>query len=80
MDRPQDTVEEVVECVNPREQGPLVSDPSESVISNYDVLAEPTEALLKISHDMAQVLEQLIAPKAPIDMVKRHGVTPKIIP
>ena len=30
------------------------------------------EALLKISHDMARVLERLIAPKAIIDMVRRH--------
>ena len=28
--------------------------------------------LLKISHDVAWVLERLTAPKAPIDMVKRH--------
>ena len=35
--------------------------------------AEPYEALLRISQDMAQVLERLRAPKAPIDMVRRHG-------
>ena len=33
----------------------------------------PTEALLKISHDMARVLDRLPAPKAPIDMVRKHG-------
>ena len=71
MDRPRDTVEEATKSVNPREQGPLASDPSESVRSDHDT--EPTEALLKISHDMAWVLERLIAPKAPIDMVRRHG-------
>ena len=71
MDRPQDTVEEVVESVNPREQGPSSSNPSKSFRSNHD--NEPTEALLKISNDMARVLERLIAPKAPIDMVRRHG-------
>ena len=32
-----------------------------------------TEALLKISHDMARVLDRLTAPKAPIDMVRKHG-------
>ena len=31
------------------------------------------EALLRISQDMAWVLDRLIAPKAPIDMVRRHG-------
>ena len=50
MDRPRDTVEEATESVNPREQGPSASDPSESVRSDRDT--EPTEALLKISHDM----------------------------
>ena len=31
------------------------------------------EALLKISQDMTRVLERVTAPKAPIDMVRRHG-------
>ena len=70
MDQPQDTVEEAAESVNLREQGPSASDPFESIRSDCDT--EPTEALLKISHDMAQVLERLTAPKAPIDMVRRH--------
>ena len=73
MDRPRDSVEEAAESVNPREQGPSASDPSKSVRSDRDILAEPTEAFLKISHDMARVLERLTAPKAPIDMVRRHG-------
>ena len=34
---------------------------------------EPTEALLRISQDMALVLDILTAPKAPIDTVRRHG-------
>ena len=63
--------EEAVESVNPRKQGPSASDPSESVRSDRDT--ELKEALLKISHDMALVLERLTAPKAPIDMVRRHG-------
>ena len=63
--------EEAVESVNPREQGPSASDPSESVRIDRDT--ELTEALLKILHDMALVLERLTAPKAPIDMVRRHG-------
>ena len=33
----------------------------------------PTKALLKISHDMERVLNQLTAPKAPIDTVRKHG-------
>ena len=32
------------------------------------------EALLRISQDMARVLDRLAAPKAPIDTVRRHGV------
>ena len=65
MDRP----EEVAESVNPREQGLSASEPSESNVPN-----EPTEALLRISQDMARVLDRLTAPKAPIDTVRRHGV------
>ena len=32
------------------------------------------EALLKISHDMARVLDRLTAPRASIDTVRNHGV------
>ena len=64
MDRP----EEAAESVNPREQGLSASEPSESNVPN-----EPTEALLRISQDMARVLDRLTAPKAPIDTVRRHG-------
>ena len=65
MDRP----EEATESVNPREQELGAFEPSESKVPN-----EPTEALLRISQDMAQVLDRLTAPKAPIDTVRRHGV------
>ena len=64
MDRP----EEAAESVNPREQGLSAYEPSESNVPN-----EPTEALLRISQDMARVLDRLTAPKAPIDTVRRHG-------
>ena len=64
MDRP----EEAAEIVNPREQGLSTSEPSESNAPN-----EPTEALLRISQDMARVLDRLTAPKAPIDTLRRHG-------
>ena len=63
MDRP----EEAAESVNPREQELLASEPSESNVPD-----EPTEALLRISQDMARVLDRLIAPKDPIDIVRRH--------
>ena len=42
MDLPQDTIEEAAESVNPREQGPLASNPSELVRSDRDILTEPT--------------------------------------
>ena len=48
MDLPRDTIEEAIESVNPREQGPSASDPSKSVRSDCDIPTEPTEALLKI--------------------------------
>ena len=70
MDHPSNSVEEVAESVNPGDQGL----PSESVRSESYASVEPNEALLKISQDMAHVLERLIAPKAPIDTITRHGV------
>ena len=63
-----DRYEEVVESVNPREQELSAFKPSESNVPN-----EPTETLMRISQDMAQVLDRLTAPKAPIDTVRRHG-------
>ena len=60
--------EEAVESVNPREQELSVSEPSESNVPN-----ESTKALLRISQDMAWVLDRLTAPKARIDTVRRHG-------
>ena len=73
MDRPPNPAEEAAESVNPGDQGLPISDPSESVISESHAPAEPNEALLRISQDMARVLERLITLKAPIDMVRRHG-------
>ena len=64
-----DSSEEDTESVNPREQRLSASEPSESNVPN-----EPIEALLRISQDMARVLDILTAPKAPIDTVIRHGV------
>ena len=63
-----DRLEEAVESVNPREQGLSSSEPLESNVPN-----EPTEALLRISQDMAWVLDILTTPKAPIVTVRRHG-------
>ena len=73
MDRPPNPAEEATKSVNPGDQGLLTSDPSESVRSESHAPVEPNEALLRISQDMTQVLERLTAPKAPIDMVRRHG-------
>ena len=49
MDRLPNLVEEVVESVNPREQGLPASDPSEDVISGSQTPAKPNEALLRIA-------------------------------
>ena len=73
MDRPPNPAEEAAESVNLGDQGLPALDPSESVISESHAPAEPNEALLRISQDMARVLERLTAPKAPIDMVRSHG-------
>ena len=64
MDRPEEAAKSVI----PRKEGLSASEPSESNVPN-----EPTEALLRISQDMARVLDRLTAPKAPIDTVRRHG-------
>ena len=74
MDRPPNLAEEVADSVNPSDQRLSASDPSESVKSESNAPAEPTKALLRISQDMARVLDRLAALKAPIDMVRRHGV------
>ena len=68
MDHPSNSVEETTESVNLGDQGLLASEPFER-----NAPTEPNEALLRISQDMAWVLERLTALKAPIDMVRRHG-------
>ena len=68
MDHPLNLTKEATESVNLGDQGL----PSEFVRSESHAPAEPYDALLKISQDMARVLERLTAPKAPIDMIRRH--------
>ena len=72
MDHPPNLAEEAAESVNPGDQELLASNPSESVRSESHAPTEPNEAFLRISQDMTRVLERLISPKAPIDMVRRH--------
>ena len=69
MDHPSNSAEEATKSVNQGDQGL----PSTSIRSESHAPAEPNEALLKISRDMAHVLERLIASKAPIDMIRRYG-------
>ena len=59
MDRLPNLVEEVIESVNPREQGLPASDPSESVRSESQTPTKPKEALLRIAQDMARILDGL---------------------
>ena len=53
MDQAQEVVEETAESVNPMDLDPLISGPSGSARSEH----ASTEALLKISKDMARVLD-----------------------
>ena len=69
MDHLLNSDEEAAESVSPRDQGL----PSEFVKSESYAPAEPNKALLKISQDMALILEILKALKASIDMIRRHG-------
>ena len=73
MDRFPNQAEEVTESVNLGDQGLSASDPSKSIKSESNALAKLTKAFLRISQDMARVLDRLTPPKAPIDMVRRHG-------
>ena len=73
MDHPSNPAKEETESVNLGDQGLPASDPSKYVRSESHALVELNKALLRISQDMARVLERLIAPKAPIDMIRRHG-------
>ena len=70
MDQSQDAVEKTVESVNPMDLNPFVSSPSDSIRSER----VSTEALLKISQDMARILDRLMIPRAPINSVRNHGV------
>ena len=74
MDCPSNSTKEAIESVNLGDQGLPASDPFEFVRSESHSPVKPNEALLRISQDMARVLERLTAPKAPIDMIRRHGV------
>ena len=71
MDCPPNPTKEAVESVNLGDQGLSASDPFESFKSEINAPVEPTEALQRIFQDMASVLDRLIAPKAPIDMVRK---------
>ena len=56
MDQSQDVMEETVESFNPMDLDPYVSGSFDSARSEH----VSTEALLKISQDMARVLDQLM--------------------
>ena len=68
MDPPQEAVDEIAKSVNPLDQSAF--GPSDSTTNEY----ASTEVLVKISQDMARVLDRLTAPRAPSDSVRKHGV------
>ena len=68
MDPPQEAVDETTESVNPLD--PFASGPSESTINEN----ASTEALIKVSQNMARVLDRLMAPRAPSDAIRKYGV------
>ena len=68
MDPPQEAIDETAESVNPLDLS--ASDPSESTMNEN----ASTEALIKVSQDMARVLDRLTAPRAPGDAIRKHGV------
>ena len=68
IDPPQEAVDETVESVNPLDQSAF--GPSDSMTNEY----ASTKELVKISQDMARVLDRLTAPRALSDSVRKHGV------
>ena len=68
MDPPQEAVDETAESVNPLDQS--ASGPSDSTTNEY----ASTETLVKISQDMARVLDRLTTHRASSDSVRKHGV------
>ena len=74
MEQPQDTVEESAESIDPKYQGPSAPGPCEPTRGEHDIPVVSTEASFKISQDMARVLDQLMAPRTPIDSIRKHGV------
>ena len=68
MDPPQEAINEPAESVNPLDQS--ASSPSESTINEN----ASTEALIKISQDMARVLDRLTTSLALSDSIRKHGV------
>ena len=61
MDPPEEAIDETTENVNPLDQS--TSGPSDSTKNE----CASTEALVKISQDMAMVLDRLTVPRAPRD-------------
>ena len=74
MDQSQEAVEETVESVNPMDLDPSVSSSSELARGEHDVSIMSTELLIKISQDMTRVLDRLMALRASIDSIRKHGV------
>ena len=70
MDQSQEVVKETAESINPMDLDPYVFGLSDSVRSEH----VSTEALLKISQDIARVLDRLTTPIAPIDSIRKHAV------
>ena len=68
MDPPQEVVDETAKSVNLVDQ--YASIPSDSMTNENS----STYALVKISQDMARVLDQLTAPRAPCDSVRNNRV------
>ena len=63
-------MEGTTESVNLMDLDPSVFGSSDSARSEH----ASTEALIKISQDMARVLDGLTAPRALINSIRKHGV------
>ena len=78
MSASRDAIDDTAESGNPVE--PQSSAHGSASVSRMSIPAAPidvpnaqTEAMLKISQDLARVLERLTTPRAPTDLLRKHG-------
>ena len=78
MSESRESMDDTAESGNPVEPHPSANGSSSASrmsvsAAPIDVPATQTDAMLKISQDMVRVLERLTTPRAPTDLLRKHG-------